>query len=145
MATVTVSTADPRSVKALALLPQARTWAHGTRKVDGRAFLIAPASRPGAVYFVDARGAECTCPDRQTRRTTCKHMLAARLLLVERGEQPALAPKRAGCRVCTEPVPAGIIPGECDACQDAGLLFDGVEAIKAAFGSDAGAAVQTIA
>ena len=41
----------------------------------------------GAVYFVDARGAECTCPDRQTRRVdACKHMLAARLLLVERGE-----------------------------------------------------------
>src|SRR5215210_727271 len=79
---VTVSSTDPRSVKALALLPRARTWTHGTRKCDGRAFLIAPASTPGHSYYVDARGAECTCPDRQTRRVTCKHMLAARLLLV---------------------------------------------------------------
>ena len=78
--TVTVSTDNPRSVKALALLPTARTWTHGTRKSDGRAFLVAPASKLGAVYFVDANGAECTCPDRQTRRVDCKHMLAARLL-----------------------------------------------------------------
>ena len=82
---VTLDTADPRSARALALLPQARTWATGHRKSDGRAFLMAPASKPGAVYFVDARGAECTCPDRQTRRLdACKHMLAARLLLAER-------------------------------------------------------------
>ena len=94
--TVTLSPSEPRSVKALALLPQARTWTAGHRKADGRAFLIAPASKPGAVYFVDARGAECTCPDRQVRRVdACKHMLAARLLLVERGEPaPAPAPKQ---------------------------------------------------
>ncbi len=92
--TVTVSSADPRSVKALALLPQAGTWVQGSRKCDGRAFLIAPASKPGAVYYVDANGAECTCLDRQTRRVVCKHMTAARLLLVERGEQPAPAPRR---------------------------------------------------
>ncbi len=90
---ITLDTADPRSARALALLPAARTWATGHRKADGRAFLIAPASKPGAVYFIDARGAECTCPDRQTRRVdACKHMLAARLLLVERGEPaPALS------------------------------------------------------
>ena len=71
-------------------------------------------------------------------------MLAARLLLVERGEQPAPAPKRAGCRVCTEPLPTGVLSGLCDACADAGLMFGGVAAIKAAFGSDAGAVLETI-
>src|SRR5215210_4224 len=43
---VTVSSTDPRSVKALALLPRARTWTHGTRKCDGRPFLIAPGRPP---------------------------------------------------------------------------------------------------
>ncbi len=90
---ITLDTADPRSARALALLPAARTWTTGHRKSDGRAFLIAPASKPGAVYFVGGRGDECTCPDRQVRRVdACKHMLAARLLLVERGEPaPALS------------------------------------------------------
>ena len=129
--TITISTDDPRSVKALALLPQARTWTRGRRAIDGRAFVIAPASKPGAVYFVDAAGDECTCPDRQTRRVTCKHMLAARLLLVERGEQPA--PARPMCRVCTQPATTPL--GECADCERVGVLFDGVEAIGAAFGS----------
>ena len=134
---ITLDTTDPRSVRALALLPRVRTWTTGRRKSDGRPFLIAPASKTGAVYFVDARGAECTCPDRQTRRVdACKHMLAARLLLVERGEaQPAPAPTRATCRVCTQLLPAGVLSGECVECQDVGAFFDGVAAIKAAFGA----------
>ena len=114
---VTVSTDNPRSVKALALLPQARTWTTGRRKADGRAFLIAPGSN-GHSYYVDANGAECTCPDRQTRRVDCKHMLAARLLLVERGRQPAApAPTRGACRGCGAELPAGLISGLCDACD----------------------------
>ena len=138
--TVELSPSDPRSVKALALLPQARAWVTGHRKADGRAFLVAPASKPGAVYFVDARGAECTCPDRQQRRVTCKHMLAARLLLVERGEpaaapQPSPAPARATCGVCTQPLGPGILAGVCSDCVEAGLLFEGAAAVKAAFGS----------
>ncbi len=140
--TITISTDDPRSVKALALLPQARTWTRGRRAIDGRAFLIAPASKPGAVYFVDAAGDECTCPDRQTRRVTCKHMLAARLLLVERGgpgwgkktsaDSASVSFARAMCRVCTQPATTSL--GECADCERVGVLFDGVEAIGAAFG-----------
>ena len=133
---VTLDTADPRAARALALLPQARTWTTGHRKADGRAFLMAPGSAPGAVYFVDARGAECTCPDRQNRRVdACKHMLAARLLLVERGEQPAPAPSRSTCRVCTQLLPVGVLSGECAECQDIDTFFEGVAAIKAAFGA----------
>src|SRR5215210_5024679 len=138
---VTVSSTDPRSVKALALLPCARTWTTGHRKCDGRAFLIAPGSN-GHSYYVNANGSECTCPDRQTRRTTCKHMLAARLLLVERGEQPAPAP--AICHVCTQPLGPGILAGVCAACVDAGLLFEGVSAVKGLFGSRQGAVVETL-
>ena len=114
---VTVSTDNPRSVKALALLPQARTWTHGTRKCDGCAFLIAPGAN-GHSYYVDANGAECTCPDRQTRRVDCKHMLAARLLLVERGQvEPAPAPTRGACRGCGSELPVGLISGLCDDCN----------------------------
>ncbi len=133
---VTLDPTDPRAARALALLPQARTWTSGHRKSDGRAFLIAPGSN-GRSYYVDATGAECTCPDRQTRRVAaCKHMLAARLLLVERGEQPAPAPARATCRVCTQLLPVGVLAGLCDACQDVGAFFDGVAGIKAAFGAE---------
>ena len=132
---ITLDTTDPRAARALALLPQTRTWITGRRKCDGRAFLIAPGSN-GHTYYVDARGAECTCPDRQTRRATCKHMLAARLLLVERGEQPARAPTRATCRVCTQQLPVGVLSGACAECQDVGLMFEGVAGIKAAFGAE---------
>ena len=141
---ITLDTTDPRATRALALLPAARHWTHGTRKSDGRAFYIAPASKPGAVYYVDANGSECTCPDRQTRRTTCKHMLAARLLLVERGQQPAPASTPATCQVCTQPLGPGILAGVCAACVDAGLLFEGVAAVKGLFGSRQGAVVETI-
>ncbi len=128
---VTVSTDNPRSVKALALLPAARRWVHGTRKCDGRAFLIAPGSN-GHSYYVDANGAECTCPDRQTRRTTCKHMLAARLLLVERGQaEPAPAPKRGACRGCGGELPVGLIAGLFDDC-DVDMAFLTVLGPKAA-------------
>ncbi len=133
--TITLDTTVPRSVKALALLPQARTWTTGRCKCDGRAFLIAPGSN-GHSYYVDARGAECTCPDRQARRTTCKHMLVARLLLVERGEPAAPTTQRATCRVCTQLLPVGLLAGLCDACADAGLMFEAVAGIKAAFGAE---------
>ena len=134
---VTLDTTNPRAARAIALLPQARTWTTGHRKSDGRAFLIAPASKPGAVYYVDARGTECTCPDRQVRRAdACKHMLAVWLLLVERGEQPESAPTRATCRVCTQQLPVGVLSGACAECQDVGLMFEGVAGIKAAFGAE---------
>ena len=142
---ITLDTTDPRASRALALLPQARTWTRGTRKADGRPFYIAPASKPGAVYFVDAAGAECTCPDRETCRVVCKHMTAARLLLVERGEaQPAPTPKRATCDVCTQLLAPGVLAGMCADCVEAGLLFEGVAAIKGLFGSRQGAVVETI-
>ena len=132
---ITLDTTDPRAARALALLPVARTWTAGRRKCDGRAFLIAPGSN-GHSYYVDARGAECTCPDRQTRRAAGKHMLAARLPLVERGEQPAPAPPRATSGACTPLLPVGVLSGVCAACEDVGLWVDGVAAIKAVFGAE---------
>ncbi len=137
--TVTISPDDPRSVRALAVLATADRWVKGHTK-DGRPFFVVPGSN-GRVYWTDTR--DCTCPDRRERDETCKHIRAVRLwALRHKGTAPA--PKWAGCRVCTQPLLVGVLSGECDACQDAGALFDGVAAIKAAFGSDTGAVVQTI-
>ena len=139
--TVTISPADPRSVRALAVLATARTWTKGHTK-DGRPFFVIPGSR-GRIYWTDTRA--CTCPDRQERQVACKHMLAVRMWKLKNdveqdgaGSQPAApAPKPApSCRACGGPLPAGTISGVCneDACFD-GDVFAGVLGIKAAFGS----------
>ena len=138
--TVTVSPADPRSVRALAVLRTADRWTKGHTKA-GRPFFAIPGSN-GHVYWTDTRA--CTCPDARERGATCKHQLAVRMWKLEHDAQPAAAPARAGCGVCTQPVPAGVIAELCADCAEAGRMFDGVEAIRAAFGSDAGAVVQMI-
>jgi hypothetical protein len=86
--TIEVSTADPRSVKALALLDTAATWMKGHRKQDGRSFFVIPGSR-GRVYWVDTR--ECTCPDHTRRDVICKHITAVRLW-VAKNAAPAPGP-----------------------------------------------------
>ena len=50
------------------------------------------------------------------------------------------------CTVCGGPVPAGVIVGTCNKpeCYDAAELVDGVTVMRAAFGSQVGAVVQTI-
>ena len=138
--TVTVSSDDPRSVRALAVLSAAPTWTKGHTK-DGRPFFVIPGSR-GRIYWTDTR--DCTCPDRRERQVECKHIVAVRLwTLANKGEAPAAKPAPATCRVCTAELPAGLIVGLCDPCDEAGLMFEGVAAIMAAFGSDAGAVVRT--
>ena len=130
--TVTIDSTDPRSVKALALLSQARTWVTGRRKCDGRAFLIAPGSN-GRTYYVAADGSECTCADRQVRRTTCKHMTAARLLVVERG---APAPAPLSCNNCGAALPAYVVGGSmCGSCWQAreGIKQELARAERAAY------------
>ncbi len=75
--TIEVSTSDPRSLKALAILEGADRWVKGHRKADGRSFYSVPSQTSDAVYMVDTR--ECTCPDFVQRRQPCKHVLAVRL------------------------------------------------------------------
>ena len=137
--TVTISPDDPRSVRALAVLATADRWVKGHTK-DGRPFFVVPGST-GRVYWTDTR--DCTCPDRRECDETCKHIRAVRLWALQH-KATAPASKRAGCHVCTQPLPAGVLAGACAGCAEAGLLFDGVAAVKAAFGSDAGAVVQAI-
>ena len=138
--TVTVSPDNPRSVRALAVLATADRWTKGHRKADGRPFFSIPGSN-GRVYMTDTRA--CTCPDARERGVDCKHILAVRLWTIEhKAEAPA--PKGAGCRVCTAQLPADVLAGVCGDCAEAGLLFDGVAAVKAAFGSRQGSVVETI-
>jgi len=47
-------------------------------------------------------------------------------------------------QLCTQPLPAGMLAGKCDACADVDDLIEGVSAIRAAFGSDVDAVVRTI-
>ena len=99
--TVTVSSTDPRAVKALALLARASAWTHGRRKCDGRAFAIVAGSTPGSTYMVSSLG--CTCPDANRRGATCKHQVAYRLWTIQQnaaGAQPAAAADDLG--LCTD-------------------------------------------
>ena len=129
----------------MAVLATADQWTHATRESDGREFWIIPASKNNGVYYTDARA--CTCPDSGRGLTVCKHSRAVQLFTLRSGASPVVdttpSPARATCRVCTQELPAGLISGLCDPCIDAGLMFEGIEALKAAFGSDAGAIVQT--
>ena len=81
--TITVSTSDPRSVKALAILADSGQWLK-LRTRDGRKFYgVRSQSSPETVYSVDCHG--CDCPDRVGRlersgsSEPCKHQLAVML------------------------------------------------------------------
>ena len=140
--TVTISPDDPRSVRALAVLATAPQWTKGHTK-DGRAFFVVPGSK-GRIYWTDTRA--CTCPDARERGATCKHQLAVRMwTLAHKGQAPASQPAPAPtCRICTGPLPAGLLAGKCDDCANFDDMIEGVAATKTAFGSDAGAVVQII-
>ena len=85
--TITVSTADPRSCKALALLEGAEQWLKIRRKSDGVKFYVIPGSA-GHVYWTNC-GA-CSCPDAQQRGSVCKHITAVKLHVAKvQAERPA--------------------------------------------------------
>ena len=88
--TITVSTADPRSLKALAVLETADRWTKAHRKADGRSFFVIPGSGD-RVYWTDQTS--CTCPDAAHRGAICKHQLAVRLWNA-RQQAPAQQPRR---------------------------------------------------
>src|SRR5207248_3601980 len=81
--TITVSTADPRSVKALAILADSGQWLK-LRTRDGRKFYgVRSQASPDTIYAVDCYG--CDCPDFLKRlecgraSLPCKHVLAVQL------------------------------------------------------------------
>jgi len=92
--TITVSTTDPRSLKALAVLETADRWHKGHTK-SGRSFYAVPASTdPNGFHMVDCR--ECTCQDFIRRGLDCKHILAVRLYVAKL--QAAPPAKRLGAK-----------------------------------------------
>ena len=83
---VTVSTDDPRSCKALALLEGADQWLKIRRKGDGVKFYVIPGSA-GHVYWTNC--GECSCPDAQHRGGECKHITAVKLYVAKvQAERP---------------------------------------------------------
>ncbi len=138
--TVTISPYDPRSVRALAVLATADRWVKGHTK-DGRPFFVVPGSN-GRVYWTDTR--DCTCPDRRERAVDCKHILAVRMWALQHKANVPAPSRGAGRAICTQQLPAGVLAGVCAECAEAGLLFDGVAAIKGLFGSQRDAVVKTI-
>jgi len=74
--TITVSTDQPRTVKALAVLAGADRWIKAHRKSDGSPAFIIPGN-DGRVYLVDQTS--CSCPDATARGVVCKHQYAVRM------------------------------------------------------------------
>ena len=97
---VTVSTEDPRSCKALALLEGADRWLKIRRKSDSAKFYVIPGSA-GHVYWTNCR--ECSCPDAQQRQVECKHITAVKLYVAKlQAEWPV---RRSHPLAGTEPLP----------------------------------------
>ena len=73
-------------------------------------------------------------------------MLAVRMWALQHKAAPAPSKGagRATCAVCTQQLPSGVLAGVCADRAGAGLLFEGVAAIKGLFGSRQGAVVETI-
>jgi len=117
--TVEVSTTDPRSLKALAILATADRWTKGHRKDDGRSFFVIPSSS-GRTYYTDSR--DCTCPDARERGVTCKHQFAVRLWILGQ-KLGAQAPAR-GDELVDLPKPEG---QACDRCALALTLIEVVD------------------
>ena len=75
--TITISSNDPRSIKAVGIAATSGQWlkcrGHDGQKVYG----VPGQSEPGRYYLTDTRS--CTCPDFQRRGGPCKHIAAVRL------------------------------------------------------------------
>ena len=75
--TITISSNDPRSIKALQIAAEVGQWLK-CRGADGsKRYGIPSQSVAGLYYLADTRS--CTCPDFQRRGGPCKHIVAVRL------------------------------------------------------------------
>ena len=75
--TITISSEDHRSLKAIEIAAAAGQWAK-CRTRDGHKFYAVPSQHDANVrYLADLH--TCTCPDFQRRQQACKHVLAIRL------------------------------------------------------------------
>ena len=75
--TITISSNDPRSIKALQIAAEVGQWLK-CRGADGsKRYGIPSQSVAGLYYLADTRS--CTCPDFVRRGGPCKHVLAVRI------------------------------------------------------------------
>ena len=74
--TITISSTDPRSIKAVEIASTAGQWLK-CRGHDGRKAFGVLSSDGTRHHLVDCQ--RCTCPDFEHRQQPCKHVLAVRL------------------------------------------------------------------
>jgi uncharacterized Zn finger protein len=75
--TITISSEDPRSLKAVQIAAEAGQWAKCHRRDGSKVYAVPSQSAPGVYHLADFH--TCTCPDFQRRQHACKHVLAIRL------------------------------------------------------------------
>lgn len=90
-ATATIAqTADARDARAAELFANWTDWQRG-RTHAGRAFFAIPGAEANTFHAADQN--DCSCPDRQKRGATCKHVRAVRLWMAAY-RSGAVEPKR---------------------------------------------------
>ena len=77
--TITVSTTDPRSLKALQILETADRWTPVYHPTTGEKFYRVPSQSDSRVHYLTNCGT-CDCPDNRAERP-CKHRIAVRLFV----------------------------------------------------------------
>ena len=77
--TITVSTTDPRSLKALQILETADRWSPVYHPTTGEKFYRVPSQADPRVHYL-TNCATCDCPDNRAERP-CKHRIAVRLFV----------------------------------------------------------------
>ena len=76
--TITISSTDPRSLKAIEIAAGAGQWLK-CRGQDGRKAYGVPSQSAAGHYYLTTQ-TSCTCPDAQRHEgLACKHQLAVRL------------------------------------------------------------------
>jgi hypothetical protein len=85
---VTISTDNPRSLKALQLTANAADWL----VLSDGGFGIPSQRLDGAFYAADST--TCSCPDFKYRSSECKHVLAVRLYAVLQAAVSQPEPRR---------------------------------------------------
>jgi uncharacterized Zn finger protein len=74
---ITISSRDPRSIKAVEIAAEAGQWLK-CRTRDGHKKYAVPSQSAANLYHL-ADLHTCTCPDFQRRQQACKHVLAIRI------------------------------------------------------------------
>src|SRR5918911_41839 len=75
--TITISSQDPRSIRAIAIAAGAGQWLKAHTRAGHKVYGVPSQATLGRYYLVDLTS--CTCQDFQRSGMACKHVLAVRL------------------------------------------------------------------